>query len=521
VRQGSPLGPYLYILQSEPLAETIRRDPLIKGVKVPSTPGNMAEIKLAAFADDTQGYISTLDSINRWMYHLYVYGEASGAVINADKTMGTLLGTLKNDHNRDNIIQWKEGPIKALGVNQGTKKGEVEFWKKKIAKMKQTLNIWKMRNLTLAGRAYLLKSVGISILLYAAELQSVPEYVKQEVNRIIWEFIWGGKNDKVKRDICIRKLEEGGLNAPDFGCQIDVSRLKMLSKILEDGNENWKILPRFFLRIGRDKCLLQHKVENRNMPMFYQECIGAWYKLKCEKNPKIKTVIDMLYQANNTDDMYSKIEIRQGDDWCDIGMMSKADLTTVVRAPLIKYVNETKWETHFSDIDWVQVYRIMGQKTIPRKIREFQWKIINWAVYTENRLKHVASTDGLCCLCGTEVETVTHMLVDCETVREYWTAVLILITKNIPSFVYNEQCTILGCTDTLMSIDEQNMANFIILNAKWIIWKRRCVKRYEGIYVSEQDMWKWLVKYIKSLIDMRFYMKSGKCKQMFNTILIE
>ena len=118
-----------------------------------------------------------------------------------------------------------------------------------------------------------------------------------------------------------------------------------------------------------------------------------------------------------------------------VNEMSKADLTTVVRAPLIKYVNETKWETHFSDIDWVQVYRIMGQKTIPRKIREFQWKIINWAVYTENRLKHVASTDGLCCLCGTEVETVTHMLVDCETVREYWTAVLILITKNIPSVV--------------------------------------------------------------------------------------
>lgn len=45
VRQGSPLGPYLYILQSEPFAEAIRQDPAIDGIKVTEASGNVAESK--------------------------------------------------------------------------------------------------------------------------------------------------------------------------------------------------------------------------------------------------------------------------------------------------------------------------------------------------------------------------------------------------------------------------------------------------------------------------------------------
>ncbi len=517
VRQGSPLGPYLYILQSEPLAQTIRNDVSIKGISIP---GSEHEIKLAAFADDTQGYISTMESIDRWIYHLDVYSKASGAVINADKTSGTLLGTLKNDHSKDHLIRWDEGPIKALGVNQGTNKDEVEFWRKKIVKMKQQLNMWKMRGLTLTGKTYLLRSVGLSTLLYAAEIQAVPKHVKTEVEDIIWNFIWDGKIDKVKRDICMRTVSEGGINAPDFASMIKVSRLKMLSKMIAEGEETWKILPRFFLGVGSKSCLLETKEGHGRLPAFYKECVDAWHELKCEKKPKLKTIIDWLKPADeNILSRQSKIEIKLPDEkWCSIEQISKSKLQSVIKPSGDLSKNEIMWEQLEPKIDWPQVYDIMSLKTLSRKAREFHWKIINRAVYTESKLKHWVDSDGTCCLCGSEEETLMHMLVECEMVEDFWVTVIRLIRKHANQFQYSDGRVILGCTNlnTTMSRDEQTLANTIILNAKWIVWKRRCIQRYEGVLISQQNMYNWLIENMKCVTKMVPFLTSAKTKAVIN-----
>ena len=58
VRQGSPLGPYLYILQCEPLASKVRED---KNITIcDKNRIKIGEVKITLFADDTQCYISDL-----------------------------------------------------------------------------------------------------------------------------------------------------------------------------------------------------------------------------------------------------------------------------------------------------------------------------------------------------------------------------------------------------------------------------------------------------------------------------
>ena len=69
VRQGSPLGPYLYIMQSEPLAQAVRKHPNIHGIEI----GNGAEkreIKICAYADDTQAFVRDRVSMETW-FHLF------------------------------------------------------------------------------------------------------------------------------------------------------------------------------------------------------------------------------------------------------------------------------------------------------------------------------------------------------------------------------------------------------------------------------------------------------------------
>ena len=64
MRQGCPVAAYLYIVQAEPIAETIRTSKYITGISLASdTPGRNYEARIAAFVDDTQLFHSTEQSI--------------------------------------------------------------------------------------------------------------------------------------------------------------------------------------------------------------------------------------------------------------------------------------------------------------------------------------------------------------------------------------------------------------------------------------------------------------------------
>ena len=65
--------------------------------------------------------------------------------------------------------------------------------------METKLNIWLSRDLTLMGRTLLTKSLGVSKLVYAASMLTVPEEVINIVQRKLFSFLWKNKNDKIKR----------------------------------------------------------------------------------------------------------------------------------------------------------------------------------------------------------------------------------------------------------------------------------------------------------------------------------
>ena len=75
----------------------------------------------------------------------------------------------------------------------------------KVRELEQTLNTWKRRKLTLYGKINIVKTLGLSKLIYYASVLNVPKQYVEEINKITFNFIWDGKPAKIKRSTIMEK----------------------------------------------------------------------------------------------------------------------------------------------------------------------------------------------------------------------------------------------------------------------------------------------------------------------------
>ena len=309
IRQGCPIAPMLYILQAEPLASSIRQNSEIKGIKLPEIFNEKKEVKLNMFADDTQLFNKTEESIEKTFEILEIYEKASGSKINLNKTVGVYLGRWKNKQPKFKKIKWTKEPIKALGVIHGHKIDLNEIWLKKIQKIKSCLEIWKSRDLTYKGRVLILKSLIISQIGFEIEMRGIPDNFKKEINQLMWSFIWEGKNDQIKRDVCVLSHEEGGIGMINIDSFINAKHIKSMHKILNSEVDNWNTIGKWWLQkldhkfdipyfISTCSDLNGQKIDN--MPIFYQNIIKSWSKFISKQCPRTDTDVYEQFLFGNS-----------------------------------------------------------------------------------------------------------------------------------------------------------------------------------------------------------------------------
>ena len=215
VRQGDPLSPYLFILALETLAIKIREDCNVQGLKI-----GEEMIKLSLFADDMTCILKDKTSYTNLFRILNSFGECSGLKVNDEKTEIMPLG--------DNILQEKDFPthsiceiIKILGIYFGyddRQRNNLNF-SQTLKSIKESINVWKWRGLSLLGRIQIVKTFAIPKLMFRASVIPVSKELIKEANSVLYNFIWNGK-DKVKRLALISDIEMGGLKMLDIQSMI-------------------------------------------------------------------------------------------------------------------------------------------------------------------------------------------------------------------------------------------------------------------------------------------------------------
>ena len=116
----------------------------------------------------------------------------------------------------------------------------------KNKKIKSCLEVWKTRDLTYQGKVLnILKTCIISQINFEIEMRGIPERYRKEINKLMWAFIWDGKVNQIKRDVCCLRVEEGGMGIDSL---IKAKQFKGMHKILNAKNDNWNSIDKWWLK---------------------------------------------------------------------------------------------------------------------------------------------------------------------------------------------------------------------------------------------------------------------------------
>ena len=323
-------------------------------------------------------------------------------------------------------------------------------------------------------------------------------------------------------------MSKGGLAVPEVKLLIKACRVKLFEKLFRPGNESWKIIPQLYLKclysldkISHFELKMTNVMKNYTGPDLYMEYRKAWNSIPSgSKVPeqKVVTIPELFNQdVNEIENRPNDVCIKVNDSWQHVAAMKLKDIYGVLTNKNAKTKCERHWEDMYRDLDWVEIYKVFEEKCIDRKILEFQWKCLSGAVMTEKKLQRMGYSNGVCCLCGAEEENLSHILLDCDTLGSFWNIVIDMVKVNCETYTFNEKDVMLvNCSQNNW---ERKIVNFLFLIAKWIVWKRRCVVKYENNWVDELSLIGQYKEVVKNTVNMGLLSKYKLNRDFFMTVL--
>jgi hypothetical protein len=281
VKQGDALSCIIFILCIDPLLRNIEANKAITNVT------EEKDGKIFGYTDDINAItIYDREAIQAIFDEYEVLTKLCGLELNADKTEiliakstasnGNLLqlpamqaplqlapmgpntttpygGTTKHNQNqpkdktenttvryleRDYVIQAKSS-IKICGILMG--ENSKENISTVIGKMKKQLDMWRMRSLTILGKILVIKTFGLSQLIYVMQCCNFTVNDLKTIDDIVLDFIWkkpGNKRrvERIARYIMVKPINLGGFALPRAKELDESIKLKQYLRSRETGH---------------------------------------------------------------------------------------------------------------------------------------------------------------------------------------------------------------------------------------------------------------------------------------------
>ena len=226
IRQGCPFSPLAFILALELLAIKLRQSNNIKGLRLFTGMNDeqLESVKIALYADDLTLFLTDENDLKNALLIFNEYEDVSGLSLNIQKCEAMWLGRNKHRNDKHCNFKWKT-KIKVLGIYfSNTLRASLieENYTERIDKIKRLISAWEKRNLSIMGKVIVVKTFLISQLVYFMQAFIIPDKILNEINRILFRFVWKKRNnnkkafEKVKRTILCSDYKVGGLKMIDI-----------------------------------------------------------------------------------------------------------------------------------------------------------------------------------------------------------------------------------------------------------------------------------------------------------------
>lgn len=134
-----------------------------------------------------------------------------------------------------------------------------------------------------------------------------------------------------------------------------------------------------------------------------------------------------------------------------------------------------RWQKdYFTNIDWQKAYDIVQKSLNCTRLKWLQIRILHRIITTNKSVsKYKLEQVATCTFCRKTEETICHLFIDCEIVKDFWKALETIIgTKCVhsSSFVLSREIILFGTSATFKSTQSLDL---IIVMAKMHIYKHK------------------------------------------------
>ena len=232
----------MFILVGEILANFIRENKDIKGITIGDT-----EYKLSQYADDTTlSVLYDANTINVMFRTFDHFEQISGLKVNYNKTEVLRIGSIRHSNAKlytTKPLKWSDtGSLSLLGVNISVDKDVLidTNYNCLIDKIRDKVELWKKRKLSIFGRILIIKTLLFSQLIYKMNvLPFLPESSIKEIHKIILDYLWESKPPSIAHTTMINSYENGGAKMIDIICKERAIKATWAVRVYNNNSAAW------------------------------------------------------------------------------------------------------------------------------------------------------------------------------------------------------------------------------------------------------------------------------------------
>ena len=179
-------------------------------------------------------------------------------------------------------------------------------WDKISESLIRNFHIWNRVRLSLVVKKIIINYILLSTLWYIVQMYAIPKYIKKEIEKRIYNFLWNDKENQISQTL------RHSLDILDIDTQLNFLKIKWIQILLNPINELWKDLMLYRLNIDlilnsnqdlalfRQKQILRynrHKnLQKQNYEDFFIQLLNAWLDFTNNKFPASMPIEESLEQ---------------------------------------------------------------------------------------------------------------------------------------------------------------------------------------------------------------------------------